>query len=91
MAKNLLTYLERTTLAGTIKHEVNCIAAINEESNRLIKIMTDEAMAPKRLTKFIDDDVSNLAYVQPGSIAATKAMESFIVRASHLNMIVFCS
>jgi hypothetical protein len=83
-----LTCLERTTLAGRVKHEVNCIAVDNTETAHLLAIMTQEAMKPKNLTKFIPDEISsnNPSYIQPGTISAMNTFGGFIVRLLYSNM-----
>ncbi|KAK2629416.1 hypothetical protein QTJ16_000236 [Diplocarpon rosae] len=72
---------EKTTLAGKIAHEINCIAVDNKESQRLLAERTLEAMKPKLHTKFIKEDVSTLGpgFIQPGSINAQNSFNSFIV------------
>jgi len=86
MVAPLLTESERTTLAGTIRHEVNCVAVINEESSHLLAVMTKEAMQPKHVTKFINEDLASghAGYVQPGTFGAMNAMRGFIVSSSYV-------
>ncbi|PBP26182.1 transcription initiation factor IIF [Diplocarpon rosae] len=71
---------KKTTLAGKIAHEINCIAVDNKESQRLLAERTLEAMKPKLHTKFIKEDVSTLGpgFIQPGSINAQNSFNSFI-------------
>lgn len=81
-SNSLLMEPERTTLAGRVKHEVNCIAVDNKESTYLLAQMTQEAMRPKHVTKFVADDLAtnSVGYVQPGTIGAMNAFSGFIVR-----------
>jgi transcription initiation factor TFIIF subunit beta len=80
--------LERTTLAGRIKHEVNCVAVENQETKYLLQQMTQEAMRPKHVTKFVSDPdaTTSNAYIQPGTIGASNAFSSFIVRIIRMSL-----
>ncbi|PMD56549.1 uncharacterized protein K444DRAFT_694164 [Hyaloscypha bicolor E] len=71
---------KRTTIAGKVAHEVNCIAVENAESERLIAMRTLEAMRPKKFTKFINEDLSVTSkdFIQPGTISAQNAFQTFI-------------
>ncbi|EHK99267.1 putative Transcription initiation factor IIF subunit beta [Glarea lozoyensis 74030] len=73
---------KRTTLQGKVRHEVNCVAVMNQESERLLAQRTFEAMQPKLGTKYFGkgQDLVDLggSYVQPGSIAAQDKWGSFI-------------
>ena len=74
---------KRTTLAGRIAHEVNCVAVENAESERLLAERTLEAMRPKMHTKFIRDGGDSIAgkgFIQPGTIGAQSTFKDFIVR-----------
>lgn len=72
---------ERTTLAGKVAHEVNCIAVDNEESRYLLEMRTLEAMKPKLGTKFLNEDTSGVGtgFIQPGTVSAMNSMRGFIV------------
>lgn len=74
---------KKTAIAGTIKHEVNCIAVENEETNRILEERTLEAMRPKKHTKYIEEDVNGLSagYIQAGSLGAVSSFSSFIKTA----------
>lgn len=91
-----LTYeTERTTIAGTVKHEVNCIAVVNEESDRILAQRTTEAMKPKRHTKFLNEDLSTIGtgFIQPGTIHAQNTFTDFIVcilPSSQSQYLTFC-
>jgi transcription initiation factor TFIIF subunit beta len=71
---------KRTTLAGRVAHEVNCVAVENEESERLLAERTLAAMQPKLGTKFIPDDPSSIAsgLIQPGTLGAINTFGGFI-------------
>ncbi|TVY29792.1 Transcription initiation factor IIF subunit beta [Lachnellula hyalina] len=72
---------KRTTLAGKVAHELNCIPIDNPESQRLLSARTLEAMRPKMHTKFLGaEDVSSVGsgFIQPGSIAAQNQWDAFI-------------
>ncbi|PMD26592.1 hypothetical protein NA56DRAFT_654403 [Hyaloscypha hepaticicola] len=71
---------KRTTLAGRVAHEVNCIAVDNPETERLLAMRTLEAMRPKKFTKFINEDLSVISsdFIQPGTISAQNAFQTFI-------------
>jgi len=71
---------KRTTLAGKVAHEVNCVAMENEESERLLAERTLEAMKPKLGTKFLNEDVSTVGtgFIQPGSVGAMNSFGGFI-------------
>ncbi|KAK6584785.1 hypothetical protein PZA11_003009 [Diplocarpon coronariae] len=77
-------FTEKTTLAGKIAHEINCIAVDNQESQRLLAERTLEAMKPKLHTKFLKEDVSTLGpgFIQPGSINAQNSFNTFIKTTS---------
>jgi len=64
-------------------HEINCVAVVNEESNRILAARTIEAMKPKAGTKFIRGDAGSLAngFIQPGTVRAQDAFHNFIVCA----------
>jgi hypothetical protein len=61
---------ERTTLAGRVAHEVNCVPVDNEESQRMLAIKTLDSMKPKHVTKFVDEDMSEIipGFIQPGTV-----------------------
>ncbi|KAE8444694.1 hypothetical protein EG329_014352 [Mollisiaceae sp. DMI_Dod_QoI] len=71
---------KRTAIAGKVAHEVNCIAVINEESERILGQRTLEAMKPKRHTKFLNEDLSvhGTGFIQPGTIHAQNTFTDFI-------------
>jgi len=71
---------KRTCLAGKVAHEVNAIAVINEESDRLLAMRTLEAMRPKAGTKFLSDDLGDINHtlIQPGTIKASETFGGFI-------------
>ncbi|KAH8593699.1 transcription initiation factor IIF, beta subunit [Bisporella sp. PMI_857] len=71
---------KRTTLRGRVKHELNCVPVDNDEAKYLMRLMTEEAMKPKHVTKYLKEDVShsNSAYIQPGTVAASKSFGGFI-------------
>jgi transcription initiation factor TFIIF subunit beta len=77
----LTQFLERTAIAGKVAHEVNCIAVINQESERILGQRTLDAMKPKRFTKFLNEDLSALSsgFIQPGTIHAQNTFTDFIV------------
>lgn len=72
--------VERTTIAGRVKHEINCIAVVNEESDRILAQRTTEAMKPKMHTKFMNQDLSAITsgFIQPGTIHAQNTFTDFI-------------
>jgi hypothetical protein len=72
---------ERTTLAGRVAHEVNCVPVDNEESQRMLAIKTLDSMKPKHVTKFVDEDMSEIipGFIQPGTVAGMNAFGGFIV------------
>ncbi|CZR54172.1 related to transcription initiation factor TFIIF subunit [Phialocephala subalpina] len=71
---------KRTAIAGKVAHEVNCIAVINQESERILGQRTLDAMKPKRFTKFLNEDLSALSsgFIQPGTIHAQNTFTDFI-------------
>ncbi|KAF4627931.1 hypothetical protein G7Y89_g10222 [Cudoniella acicularis] len=72
---------KRTTLAGRVAHEVNCVAVHNAESERILTQRTLDAMAPKVGTKFLGNmDVTSIdgGFIQPGTIAASKQWDEFV-------------
>lgn len=75
------TCVERTTLAGRVIHEMNCIAVDNDESKHLLAVRTLEAMRPKLHTKFVSEDLATLGpgFIQPGTIHAQNSFNDFIV------------
>jgi transcription initiation factor TFIIF subunit beta len=81
---------KRTTLAGKVAHEVNCVAVENEESQRILAERTLEAMRPKRFTKFLNEDVSaaGKGFIQPGTIGAQNTFGGFIVRLMASNSLL---
>ena len=83
MKDALLTYTERTALQGKVRHEVNCVAVMNQESERLLAERTAEAMEPKVKTIYHGKgrDIVDLgsSFIQPGSIAAQDKWGGFIV------------
>jgi transcription initiation factor TFIIF subunit beta len=72
---------KKTTLAGRVAHEVNCIAVTNPESERLLAQRTIEAMRPKAGTIFLQGDNTKLAngFIEPGTMSAMGAFGGFIV------------
>ena len=74
---------ERTTLAGRVAHEVNCVPVENDEATRLLAIRMFEETKPKVATRFLNEDVSGVGtgFVQPGTVGAMNAFGGFIVRA----------
>lgn len=73
--------VERTAIAGKVKHEINCVPVENEETKYLLAVMATETMKPKHVTKFINADLESghAGYVQPGTFGAMNAMQGFIV------------
>ncbi|POS84331.1 hypothetical protein EPUL_002413 [Erysiphe pulchra] len=71
---------KRTTIAGKVAHEVNCVVVHNEEASRLLAMRTIEAMKPKRHTKFLNQDfsITRKGFIQPGSISAQNTFSGFI-------------
>ncbi|KAI9048098.1 hypothetical protein LZ554_007894 [Drepanopeziza brunnea f. sp. 'monogermtubi'] len=70
---------KKTTLAGRIGHEVNCVAVDNQESQRILAERTLEAMRPKLHTKYIkDEETLGVTFIQPGTMGAQKSFNSFI-------------
>ncbi|KAG4429157.1 hypothetical protein IFR05_015357 [Cadophora sp. M221] len=71
---------KRTTLAGRVVHEINCIAVDNKESQHLLAVRTLEAMRPKLHTKFVKEDLATLGpgFIQPGTIHAQNSFNDFI-------------
>ncbi|CZT00396.1 related to transcription initiation factor TFIIF subunit [Rhynchosporium agropyri] len=71
---------KRTTLAGKVAHEINCIAVDNKESQHLLAVRTLEAMRPKLHTKFVKEDLAMLGpgFIQPGTIHAQNSFNDFI-------------
>jgi transcription initiation factor TFIIF subunit beta len=80
LAAQLMCDIERTAIAGRVKHEINCIAVVNEESDRILAQRTTEAMKPKRFTKFLNEDLSAITtgFIQPGTIHAQNTFTDFI-------------
>lgn len=71
---------KKTTLAGTVAHEVNCIAVKNAESDALLATKTIEAMKPKAGTIYVGD-ASTLTnnFIMPGTVRAQGTFGGFIV------------
>lgn len=61
--------------------EINAIEVDNEESRRLLMLRTNESLKPKRTTKYLGKDSSEIGegLIVPGTFAANKAFNSFIV------------
>lgn len=61
---------------------MNSVPVENEEARRLLAMKTREAMKPKFLTKFVDEDLSDnrAGFIQPGTVAGMNAFGGFIVR-----------
>jgi transcription initiation factor TFIIF subunit beta len=80
------TQLERTVLAGRVKHEINAVEVDNEESRRLLELRTLESLRPKLSTKFLSKDASELGtgFILPGTMGAMKTFGNFIVKTSLL-------
>jgi len=70
---------KKTTMAGTVAHEVNCIAVKNAESDALLASKTIEAMKPKAGTIYVGD-ASNLTnnFIMPGTVRAQGTFGGFI-------------
>jgi transcription initiation factor TFIIF subunit beta len=70
-------------LFGKVAHEVNCVAVVNEESDRILAERTIEAMKPKAGTRFIKGEAGSMAngFIQPGTVRAQDAFRDFIVSA----------
>ena len=73
--------IERTVLAGRVKHEINAVEVDNEESRRLLELRTLESLRPKLSTKFVNKDLSTLdqGLILPGTMGAMKTFGNFIV------------
>ncbi|TAQ91543.1 hypothetical protein B7494_g170 [Chlorociboria aeruginascens] len=71
---------KRTTLAGRVAHEINCVPVDNAEARFLMGERTLEAMRPKLHTKFLKDDESNMAqgFILPGTVQAEGTFNNFI-------------
>ena len=82
----LICIIERTTLAGRVAHELNCIPVETPESSRLLAQRTLDAMKPKVHTKFINEDTSTIGggFIQPGTIGASNSFGGFIASYSLL-------
>ena len=83
---NADSQIERTTLAGRVAHEVNCVPVENDEAKRLMAIRMFEETKPKVATRFLNEDVSGVGtgFVQPGTVGAMNAFGGFIVKALSL-------
>jgi len=83
--KLIFAELECTTITGRIAHEVNCVPVDNEESKYILTERTKEAMRPKHFTKFIEQDTHAVGqgFIHAGTIGASNAFGSFIVRLIH--------
>ena len=73
--------LEKTTIAGRIKHEVSCTPLPNAETDHLLQVRAMEAMKPKAQTTIL----GSLPYgpdgiIHAGTQRAHEAFEGFIVR-----------
>lgn len=70
---------KKTTLVGTVKHEVNCAPVVNAESERILAERTLEALKPKSLTARAEN-VNQLSsgYLHQGTAAANSSFGSFI-------------
>lgn len=72
---------KKTTLAGRIVHEVNCVPVVNAESERILANRTIEAMKPKAGTIFIQGNAGSMTngFIQPGTVKDIGAFGGFIV------------
>lgn len=61
---------------------MNCIAVLNEESERILAQHTIEAMRPKAKTKYVGAGSASRSnnFYQPGTVQAQAAFGGFIVR-----------
>lgn len=66
-------------MAGRVAHEVNCVAVLNEESQRLLAERTIEAMKPKTGTRIFDASSMANGFIQPGTVRSQDAFRDFIV------------
>ncbi|KFX89174.1 hypothetical protein O988_08728 [Pseudogymnoascus sp. VKM F-3808] len=70
---------KKTTLAGRVAHEINCVPVDNPETNRLLAQRTLAAMQPRNRTVFLSGTRSREAgFIQPGTIRAQEAFGGFI-------------
>lgn len=70
---------KKTTLAGRVAHEINCVPVTNPETNRIMAQRTIAAMQPKNHTVFLSGNQSREAgFIQPGTIRAQEAFGGFI-------------
>jgi transcription initiation factor TFIIF subunit beta len=68
---------KKTTLAGKVKHEVNCVAVDNAESAYLMAVRTMEAMKPKTTTLHATNESAR--FVEMGTVRDQDVFGGFIV------------
>jgi len=72
--------IEKTKLAGTVRHELNCVAIENDDTKRILAERTIQAMKPKAGTIFMPGEATRDGhFIQPGTVLAQGAFGGFIV------------